>query len=408
MADDKKIYFKNSELRVLLNGKSSGAYDGTKSVEVDINPARIGAAYENHKHTKSEITDIPTTLPNPLSLIIHTVNGMSGQVSSVVYDGSESKTIAITSSSIGAALSNEVYKIKIITKATDWDTLTSTGIYHIKTQDGTNRPTTNWGTLYVNGEGTVFQIWIPDVGLTSMYKRYKSISWSDWAELKLTDNCEKYNVLTNGDFNTFTGRSDGIAEYYTGTFGIAAGNLDAFTNCPERPDSRPSVLVFTLKVYRGVIGIPTSYNVILQEYTNIFTGKQYMRYYKDSKWSTWLERNPKNDTGWINISSFGTKVKRFSSTTPCRIRRIDSTVQVNAVFGTTDNLGTGIVTLANIGSGYGPSAELCTVQNGVGTYRWLCTMKTDGSITAQLYSNGGNAISIPSGAYLHCNFVYNL
>ena len=381
--------------------------DGTIT-QAALKSALDGKSPTSHKHTKSEITDMPSKLANPSSLVIHTVNGMSGQVSSVVYDGSESKAIAITSSAIGAALSNEVYKIKIITKATDWDTLTATGIYHIKTQDGTNRPTTNCGTLYVNGEGTVFQIWIPDVGLTSIYKRYLSASWSDWAELKLTDNCEKYTVLTSGDFNTFTGRSDGIAEYFTGTFGVAAGNLDDFTNCPEIPNGRPSVLVFTLKVYKGVVGIPTSYDVTLQEYTNIFTGKQYTRYYKDSKWSNWLERDKEDDTGWTDISSFGTNVKRFSSTTPCRFRRIGHTVQVNAVFGVSANLGTGIVTLAKLGPGYGPSAELCTVQNGIGTYRWLCTMKTDGSITAQLYSNGSNAVSIPSGAYLHCNFVYNI
>lgn len=337
----------------------------------------------------------------------HTVNSdvpSNAKFTDTTYPVATTSTAGLMSAKDKITVNNTY---SILADNVDWNTLITTGIYHVKTQAGTNRPTTNWGTLYVNGDGTVFQIWIPDVSLTSIYKRYKSGSWSDWAELKLTDHCEKYNVLTSANFNTFTGRSDGIVEYFTGTFGIAAGNLDDFTNCPEIPNGRPSVLVFTLKVYKGVTGMPTSYDVTWQEYTNIFTGKQYMRYYKDSKWSDWLERNG-DDTGWINISSFGTNVKGFSSTTPCRFRRIGKTVQVNAVFGVSANLGTGIVTLAKLGPGYGPSAELCTVQNGVGTYRWLCTMKTDGSITAQLYSNGSNAVSIPSGAYLHCNFVYNI
>lgn len=78
-------------------------------------------------------------------------------------------------------------KQSVITVATDWNTLTDTGIYHIKTTACTNCPTTNWGTLYVSGEGTVFQIWIPDVSLDSIYKRYKSGGWSDWANLTSPD-----------------------------------------------------------------------------------------------------------------------------------------------------------------------------------------------------------------------------
>ena len=75
----------------------------------------------------------------------------------------------------------------VITTATDWNTLTNTGIYHIKTTACTNCPTTNWGTLYVSGEGTVFQIWIPDVSLDSIYKRYNSGGWSAWTNLTSPD-----------------------------------------------------------------------------------------------------------------------------------------------------------------------------------------------------------------------------
>ena len=156
--------------------------DGTIT-QAALKSALDGKSPTSHKHTKSEITDMPTTLPNPSSLVIHTVNG-SGQVSSTVYDGSESKAIAITSSAIGAALSNEVYKIKEITKATDWNTLTDTGIYHIKTTECTNCPITNHGTLYTNGSiTTIFQMFIPDIGKV-IYKRYKSGEWSSWAPIQ--------------------------------------------------------------------------------------------------------------------------------------------------------------------------------------------------------------------------------
>lgn len=79
-------------------------------------------------------------------------------------------------------------KQSVITVATDWNTLTDTGIYHIKTTECTNCPTTNHGTLYVDGAiVTKFQIWIPDVVADKMYKRYLSGGmWSAWKTLKLT------------------------------------------------------------------------------------------------------------------------------------------------------------------------------------------------------------------------------
>ena len=56
---------------------------------------------------------------------------------------------------LGSFLSN-LKKIflgtKTITSAVDWNTLTENGVYHIKTTAGTNRPVTNWGMLYVEGE----------------------------------------------------------------------------------------------------------------------------------------------------------------------------------------------------------------------------------------------------------------
>ena len=92
---------------------------------------------------------------------------------------------------LGSFLSN-LKKIflgtKTITSAVDWNTLTENGVYHIKTTAGTNRPVTNWGMLYVEGEtATKFQIFIPDVKNNVIYKRYENAGWKDWQELTLIE-----------------------------------------------------------------------------------------------------------------------------------------------------------------------------------------------------------------------------
>lgn len=92
---------------------------------------------------------------------------------------------------LGSFLSN-LKKIflgtKTITSAVNWNTLTENGVYHIKTTAGTNRPVTNWGMLYVEGEtATKFQIFIPDVKNNVIYKRYENAGWKDWQELTLIE-----------------------------------------------------------------------------------------------------------------------------------------------------------------------------------------------------------------------------
>ena len=63
-----------------------------------------GKAEKSHTHTKSQITDFPTSLKNPSSLTIQ-LNGTTN----ATYDGSNAKTVNITPSSIGAALSSHTH-----------------------------------------------------------------------------------------------------------------------------------------------------------------------------------------------------------------------------------------------------------------------------------------------------------
>ena len=55
-------------------------------------------ATASHTHTKSQITDFPTSLKNPYSLSITVDGGDTGAASADVYDGSSAKSISVSSS----------------------------------------------------------------------------------------------------------------------------------------------------------------------------------------------------------------------------------------------------------------------------------------------------------------------
>ena len=68
----------------------------------------------SHTHTKSEITDFPSTLKNPTSIKIQLNGGTSEGTDQYTYDGSAAKNINITASSIGAAASSHSHEISDI------------------------------------------------------------------------------------------------------------------------------------------------------------------------------------------------------------------------------------------------------------------------------------------------------
>lgn len=71
--------------------------------------SELGAAAATHTHTKSQITDFPTSLKNPTSIKIQLNNGTSEGTNQFTYDGSAAKNINITPSSIGAAASSHTH-----------------------------------------------------------------------------------------------------------------------------------------------------------------------------------------------------------------------------------------------------------------------------------------------------------
>lgn len=79
-------------------GTNKFTFNGSAAKIVNITPGLIGAAAASHTHPASQITGLPTSLKNPYALTVKT-NGTSA----AVYDGSVSKEVNITASSVGAA-----------------------------------------------------------------------------------------------------------------------------------------------------------------------------------------------------------------------------------------------------------------------------------------------------------------
>lgn len=73
-------------------------------------------------------------------------------------------------------------RVRNVTMAVDWNTLNATGFYHIRTQEGINRPVTHHGLLYVDETvETPFQIFIPDGSTGGIYKR--SLNSDTWINI---------------------------------------------------------------------------------------------------------------------------------------------------------------------------------------------------------------------------------
>lgn len=150
-------------------GTDQFTFDGSEAKSINITPASIGAAEEDHTHTTDNITDfedavqglipkIPTKLPNPHtltftgavtgsydgsseetinipasqptenSLIIKLNGGTTEGNNQFTFNGSEAKSVNITPASIGAATSNHSHTPESIGAAEDDHTHTATDI----------------------------------------------------------------------------------------------------------------------------------------------------------------------------------------------------------------------------------------------------------------------------------------
>lgn len=115
---------------VYVNGSNAVYHGGNKPTKSDVGLANVdntsdlnkpistatqtaldGKANSSHTHTKSQITDMPTSLKNPNALTIN-LNGTSQGD----YDGSSAKSINITPSSIGASATSHTHDDRYYTE----------------------------------------------------------------------------------------------------------------------------------------------------------------------------------------------------------------------------------------------------------------------------------------------------
>jgi len=153
-----------------------------------------------HTHTKSQITDFPSSLKNPTSLSIQLNGGTA-----TTYDGSTAKSINITPAGIGAAASSHTHTIANVTNlqatldskvnnaptlVTNWNNATSAGYYYAA-KGATNAPEATLGYFgqVCKSTTSIIQTIFPE-GASGDIKQYmrrgtisgSAVTWeTDWA-----------------------------------------------------------------------------------------------------------------------------------------------------------------------------------------------------------------------------------
>ena len=81
------------------NGTSLGSYDGSEAKTINLTYSNVGAAAASHTHTKSQITDFPSTLPNANALTLKINSGTTEGTNLYTYTGSSAKSLDIKAGS---------------------------------------------------------------------------------------------------------------------------------------------------------------------------------------------------------------------------------------------------------------------------------------------------------------------
>ena len=274
-------------LTISLNGTSQGAYDGSASKSINITASSVGAAASSHKHTKSQITDFPTTWswsnvtgkPSTLSGygITDGVNAVSvtGSGNAVTSASIAGHTLTLTKGSTyllssqytasdilsklktvdgsGSGLDADTidgaqngyltaYKLYLVGSVSDFNSLTANGLYRWA-NNASNRPT-DFGTVFQfsnldNPNPGTSQHWVNQLawgtnGRIYARQRINTGSWSSWASLAYTsDNVASATKLQTQ--RTLWGQSfDGTANVSGNMTGVgsitASGNITTTAN----------------------------------------------------------------------------------------------------------------------------------------------------------------------------------
>lgn len=104
------------------------------------------------------------------------------------------------------------YKVTTITSATDFNTITTEGIYKINTINNANVPSDTYGILFVSNQGTLFQVFHQDNDYSTFKRvRRNDGTWTDWvkfANKKDLDARVNYTFSNNYDFNDGADKSE--------------------------------------------------------------------------------------------------------------------------------------------------------------------------------------------------------
>ena len=169
--------------------------DKTKGLEVHTSPTKTTVTIDGNKVYHAGDKPKLSELTNDAGFITQ------AQVDTSQNHVHTNKTVLdkITQNSLDSW--NDKLQTKKITTATDLDTLKETCVYYIKVANCPNNPSSNWGTLFVSNEGTLYQIFIPDSS-NSVYKRsWNGSSWGNWINLISKSAIGLGNVDNTSDAN---------------------------------------------------------------------------------------------------------------------------------------------------------------------------------------------------------------
>ena len=106
-------------LTISLNGTSQGAYNGSSAKNINITPDSIGASEDGHTHNYAGSSTVGGAANSvKTSLIVKLNSGTTEGTNMFTFNGSAAKTVNITASSIGAATSGHTHTHD---KITDFD-----------------------------------------------------------------------------------------------------------------------------------------------------------------------------------------------------------------------------------------------------------------------------------------------
>lgn len=404
MADTNKMYLKNSNLRVLLNGKIPYTYDGTKSVEVDINPNRIGAAYATHTHKTTDITDIPSKLPNPTSLVVKLNNGSTEGSNMFTYTGSAAKSINITPASIGAAAASHTHNYIQPSNSTDLDyVIGGSTTYSAKLDDGYKHGPSEAiggaGVVVYYAGSRMHQILTDDTG--KVFKRYSNYKesanvgdgdyWSPWQ--LLNDPVEE--LPSTCDLNDYYYTKWGTMRKYRGLFGSSSGN--SISNSPSNNFTGSAGFINDTYLWTYPCYMFTGSKTLATIQILSINGSFYKRigYHTGNSmsWIAWDQivtksqiQNLTSDSGWLNVTT-SSDFPAYNSGTIPKIRKIGNIVELRGVVKNKNAFVSNGSVLTDIPSNMRPSQNVYVVQTA-NSQNMQMIIKTDGTIGLERCGSG--------------------